>query len=62
MQKESPFKLNSGAENQEFQIAWAQFGDSLLAGNDPLPFESMRFDGSRPDGTAVTIRVTGFQD
>jgi hypothetical protein len=62
MQKEYPFKLKYGEKNQEFQIAWAQFGDSLLAGNDPLPFESMRFDGSRPDGTAVTIRVTGFQD
>lgn len=61
-QKEYPFKLRYGAKNQEFRIAWAQFGDSLLAGNDPLPFESIRFDGSRPDQSELTIRVTGFQD
>ena len=61
-QKEYPFLVKYGPQSQEYTIPWAEFGPALLAGQDPLPFESLRLDGQRLGGKPLTFRVKGFLD
>lgn len=61
-QKEYPFLLKYSPQSQEFTIPWTEFGPALLAGQDPLLFESLRLDGQRLGGKPLIFRVKGFLD
>ena len=45
------------AGNADYELPWMQFKGPVGAANQPWPFDALRLDGTRPDGSMVSVET-----
>ncbi len=52
--------LKYDSTKKRYQIAWRQFTSAKYPGTTPIPFDGLRIDGRRSDGSTIVLSNVSF--
>jgi hypothetical protein len=59
-EQEFCYTLKYDSTRKRYQVAWRQFTSAKSPGTTPIPFDGLRIDGRRSDGSAILLSDVSF--